>query len=221
MPRRPIFPHRAWRRGGWSPDPRWVSILLAVILLGGFFSAVNDRIRPILTVMATTDVSNAVTMAVNTAILDGLAAEHISYHDMVRMEIASDGRVAALTSDLDQANLLRAKLLSLVLDTVSALSEEDFSIPMGNLTDLDLLSGRGPDITVDVLSTGTARADFTHEFLDAGVNQTLHQIMLDLEVMVQILLPGETIELPVSTRVCIAETVIVGQVPNTYLEWER
>ena len=140
---------------------------------------------------------------------------------MVQMEIASDGRVSALTSNLGQANLLRAQMLSLVLEAVSELSSEDFSIPMGNLTDIDLFSGRGPDVTVDVLSTGTAKADFAHEFVDAGVNQTLHRILLELEVEVQILLPGETIELPVSTRVCIAETVIVGQVPDTYLEWEH
>jgi len=221
MLQRPFFLHRPWRRRRWYADPHWVAAILAVILLIFFFRTVNSRIRPILTAMATTGVSNAVTAAVNNAILDGIAAEHISYRDMVQMEIASDGRVSALTSNLGQANLLRAQMLSLVLEAVSELSSEDFSIPMGNLTDIDLFSGRGPDVTVDVLSTGTAKADFAHEFVDAGVNQTLHRILLELEVEVQILLPGETIELPVSTRVCIAETVIVGQVPDTYLEWEH
>lgn len=221
MPQRTFSRYRTWRRRRWCADPHWVAAVLAVILLIFFFRTVNSRIRPILTAMATTGVSNAVTAAVNNAILDGIAAEHISYRDMVQMEIASDGRVSALTSNLEQANLLRAQLLSLVLKAVSELSSEDFSIPMGNLTDIDLFSGRGPDVTVDVLSTGTAKADFAHEFVDAGVNQTLHRILLELEVEVQILLPGETIELPVSTRVCIAETVIVGQVPDTYLEWEH
>jgi len=221
MSRRLFCMYRVRRGRDMIPNPYLISVILAGTLLICFFGMVNRRIRPILTAMATTGVSNAVTSAVNEAILNGVAAEHISYRDMVHMEIAADGRVSALTSNLEQANLLRAQLLSLVLDTVSDLSSEDFSIPLGNLTDVDLFSGRGPEVTVDVLSTGAVRADFSHEFVEAGVNQTLHRIMLDLEVVVQILLPGETIELPVETRVCIAETVIVGQVPNTYLEWEH
>ena len=221
MPRRSFFLRRALRGRRGVLDPRLMSVILAGTLLIFFFGAVNRRIRPILTAMATTGVSNAVTSAINEAILGGLAAEHISYDDMVRVETAADGRVSALTSNLEQANLLRAQLLSLVLETVSDLSSEDFAIPLGNLTDVDLLSGRGPDVNIDVLSTGAAKADFSHEFMEAGVNQTLHQIMLDLEVVVQILLPGETLELPVETRICIAETIIVGQVPNTYLEWEH
>jgi hypothetical protein len=71
------------------------------------------------------------------------------------------------------------------------------------------------------MSTGTATAEFSHQFLEAGVNQTLHQIMLDIEVCVQVLLPGETTELPVRTRICVAETIIVGEVPDTYLEWKH
>ena len=76
MLQRPFFLHRPWRRRRWYADPHWVAAILAVILLIFFFRTVNSRIRPILTAMATTGVSNAVTAAVNNAILDGIAAEH-------------------------------------------------------------------------------------------------------------------------------------------------
>ena len=209
------------RRWHWAPDPRWISLLLAGGLLLAFFAAVNSRIRPILTAMAITQTSNAVTAAVNDAVAEGIAAEHISYDDMVTVETDANGRATVLTSNLEQANLLRTQLLGRVLDAVSALSEEDFAIPLGNLTDIDLFSGRGPDIHLRVLSTGAANASFSHSFTDAGVNQTLHQILLDVSVTVQILLPGQTMELPVSTQLCVAETVIVGEVPGTYLQLEQ
>ena len=222
MPRSMRF--RIWRRSRrwrWSPDPRWISILLAAGLLIVFFAAVNSRIRPILTAMAITQTSNAVTEAVNDAVAEGIAEEHISYDDMVTVETDTNGRATVLTSNLEQANLLRVELLTRVLDAVSALAEEDFSIPLGNLTDVDLFSGRGPDIHLRVLSTGAASASFSHSFTDAGVNQTLHQILLDVSVTVQILLPGQTLELPVSTQLCVAETIIVGEVPGTYLQLEQ
>lgn len=199
----------------------WISGILAAVLLVSFLSALNARIKPILTAMATTRVSNAVTAAMNNAVSNGVVAKEIVYRDIVTLETNTSGQITALTSNLEQVNLLRSELVALVLEDVSRLSTEDFSIPVGSLTGIDLLSGRGPTITVRVHSAGAANASFEHNFISAGVNQTLHQILLVIAVDVQVLLPGQTIELPVSTQVCVAETVIVGEVPDTYLEWEH
>lgn len=221
MPRRSIVRIRAFLRRNVKWDVRWASVILAGILLISFLGLLNARIRPILTAMATTRVSNAVTSAINEAVWQGIADRHISYEDIIKAKTDASGRISVLTSDLEQVNLLRTELVALVLKAVSDLSSEDFSIPVGNLTDLDLLSGRGPTVTVRVLSVGTVNAGFDHEFVSAGVNQTLHRIMMLLDVTVQLLLPGQTLELPISTQVCVAETIIIGEVPNTYLEWEQ
>ena len=220
MPRRPWFRFRrpSRRRRAGRPDPRLVSLALAGALLLLFFTAVNVKLRPVLTALAVTQVSNSVTAAVNDAILEGIAQEHVSYNDIVQVETDANGRVSVLASDLEAANLLRAQLLDRVLEAVDGLEEEDYAIPLGNLTGIDLFSGRGPSVHAQVLSTGAASAEFAHAFSEAGVNQTLHQIDLLVEVTVQLLLPGQTLELPVSTRVCVAETIIVGEVPGTYLQ---
>lgn len=205
----------------YIPSPRWLSVILSGVLLIVFISILNARIRPIFSAMAVTQVTNAVTTAINDAITCGITSEQVTYDEMMMLEPDSDSGIIILSSNLDHANLLRARLLSLVSASVSELSEEDFSIPLGNLTDIGFLSGRGPSISFQILSTGAASAAFDHEFTDAGVNQTLHRIMLDLEVTVQVLLPGETLELPISTQVCVAETIIVGEVPGTYFELEQ
>ena len=217
MPRRCLF----WSRRVFRWNYRHSSLIMAVLLLIFFFNLCNAKIRPVLTAVATTGVRNAVTAAINEAVWKGIAQQHISYADMVEAETDASGRISVLTSNLEQANRIRTEILTLVLEEVSVLSSKDFSIPVGNLTEIDLFSGRGPTITVRVLSVGTANASFDHTFVGAGVNQTLHQIMLTIDVAVQLLLPGQTLELPVSTEVCIAETIIVGEVPNTYLEWEQ
>lgn len=211
---RPFFPLA-------GPSPKLLGALLAGALLAAFLFWVNGRIRPLLEALAVAQVSNAVTAAVNDAVAAGITEQAVTYDDMVTVETDAAGRATVLKSNMARANLLRAQLLSAALDQVSDLSERDFSIPVGNLLGPDFLSGRGPGVKLEVLSAGSAQASFQNRFTAAGVNQTLHQIILEIDVTVRILLPGETLETVVSTPVCVAETVIVGQVPETYLQLER
>ena len=79
-----------------------------------------------------------------------------------------------------------------------------------------LLAGRGPDVHIKVLSVGSPTAEFENRFTDAGINQTKHQILLNVDVNVQMLMPGYTRTITVSSTLSVAETVIVGSVPETY-----
>ena len=95
-------------------------------------------------------------------------------------------------------------------------SARELSIPIGTLTGSALLAGRGPRISVRMESVGSSSARFENRFDSAGINQTNHQIALEVDVSVSILLPGFTTATTVSTAVTVAETVIVGSVPETY-----
>ena len=84
--------------------------------------------------------------------------------------------------------------------------------------DWDVFSGLGPDIHVRILYTGTAKAEFENSFTTAGLNQTCHQIIFKIDADISVLLPGQQLNSTVSTGVCVAETIIVGKVPETYLQ---
>ena len=90
-------------------------------------------------------------------------------------------------------------------------------MPVGSLTGISLFSGRGFSLPVEVVAVGSAHGDFQSQFTSAGINQTRHRILLEVTVSVEILLPGETMQTEICPQVPIAETVIVGQVPDTYL----
>lgn len=213
-----------WRLRLRRRESRWqglaVSVLLATALLAAFLTWMDRQIQPVLEAVAQAKVSSAVSAAVNEAVAASIAAEEISYDDMVVIETDGSGRAAVLKGNTAGMNLLRTQLLAAALAQVSELSAEDFSIPLGTLTQLELLSGRGPEVRVRLLSVGAADARFQNEFLEAGVNQTLHKIVLEVRVTAEILLPGRTMEVVVETPVCVAETVIIGQVPETYLQLE-
>ena len=206
--------HRQTRRlrGIWPLWAACTGVGLALLLI----VSLNARLRPILLELALTQTSHRITAAIDEAV----AAQAVAYADLVTLERSESGDIVALTSNMAHANLLRSQLLEATLAALDELETMKMDIPMGTIFGWDLLSGLGPDIHVRVLYTGTASAEFENAFSSAGINQTCHQIFFHVNAEITVLLPGGQYRTTVSTRVCVAETVIVGKVPDTYLQLE-
>lgn len=192
-----------------------LGIGLALLAIHAF----DANVRPMATEMAKAEVNRAVTHIVNGAVNATLAEQAIAYQDMVTLQTDHSGRITALTSNSTEMNRLRSEIMDDIVSQVSLLDSGELGVPMGNLTPFTTLSGKGPALPVRVLSVGTADAAFRNVFTDAGINQTYHQIVLDVTVDLTLLIPGGTVETSVSTQVNVAETVIVGQVPDAYLQF--
>ena len=117
-----------------------------------------------------------------------------------------------------QMNLLRAELTAAILAALEEVDVSDIQVPLGSLFDLEPLWAKGPALKARAMTVGTVRAEFDSQFTSAGVNQTLHRIWMEVTVPMTLLLPGGRVEVTVETRLCVAETVIIGQVPDTYLQ---
>ena len=194
------------------------SAILGIGLALLFIWAVDLRLRPILEAAARAKVSNVVTRTLDGAISDYVAEQGLGYRDLIRMETDENGRITALVSDMAALNALRTGILGIAVEAVDSLDRAELTIPAGNLTGINLLSGKGVELPVEVVAVGTAHAEFESSLSDAGINQTRHQILLNVSVAVDILLPGDTLRTEVTAQVPVAETVIVGAVPDTYLQ---
>ena len=114
-------------------------------------------------------------------------------------------------------NRLQSAITKDILDRLGQVSEMDLTIPLGTLTGSALLVGRGPSLSVRMQSLGSCSAHFENQFDQAGINQTTHRIILCVEVnMSQFLLPGFQTSTQVDASFSVAETVIVGDVPESY-----
>lgn len=193
--------------------PALAGIAAAVLLL----DSVDRVLRPQLTELVSAQLQNAVTEAVNDAVGKSLEGEQGSYDALYTLHTDESGRLSALTADTAGLNRLRTQVLEETLCQVKLLNSEELGVPVGNLTGWVLLSGRGPVLPVKVLTAAVPHAEFRNDFTAAGINQTLHRVMLEITVTVQVLMPGGTQEYTVTTPVCIAETVVMGQVPETYV----
>jgi len=176
----------------------------------------TTQMRPILASLATTRVSNMVNRIVSEAVDEAIESGNISYSDLITFEKDNDGRITAIYSNMAAFNRLQSKILDIILARIDQVPARELSIPVGSLTGSVLLAGRGPRISVRMESVGSSTANFENAFTSAGINQTKHQIVLNINVAVSILLPGFSTATTVSNAVTVAETVIVGSVPDTY-----
>jgi len=193
---------------------------IALLIIGFvgllFLLSFSRNLIPVMTEMAVNVAYELVTGAVNDAINERLLDGSLSYSQLISLEKDAAGQITALTTDMARINTLQATITNEVIHRVSELGASDLSIPLGNIIGGSLLSGRGPGIGFRVVSLGNPSANFSNAFSTAGINQTKHQIMLDLTITVNILVPGNATQESITTQVLVAETVIVGDVPSTY-----
>lgn len=141
---------------------------------------------------------------------------NIQYDKLVTLQRDQNGNITALTTNMQEMNRLKTQLLELLDDDIYNIEDDEISIPLGNLTGIQLLSGRGPSIPVKIIAVSSSDAQFQGEFSDAGINQTIHRIMMEVSLDLIVLLPSGTVTDRVSSQVCVAETVLLGPVPDTY-----
>ena len=192
----------------------WAAVVL--ITVTGLLTAILLHLRPMLVNLATARCSNTVSRIVVAAVNDAVEQGWMEYGRLVSFDKDSDGRVTALRSNMAEFNRLQTAVADDVLERLGQVSASELAVPLGTLTGSPLLAGRGPCLHVRMQSVGTATARFDNQFSSAGINQTRHRILLDVDVHVSILLPGLTTYTKVSNEISVAETVIVGGVPDTY-----
>ena len=181
-----------------------------------FFAAVAIFLKDLSAQIAVSDASDIVTVQINNAISDIMAEQDYSGDYFVSFEKDAAGDVTAISSNMARINALSAKILHRVVGATENRTIE-IGIPAGNLTGISLLMGRGPNIPVQIIVLTSSRVEFNNSIVTAGINQTKHQINLEVIVDIDILVPWGTESSQVMTEILIADTIVVGQVPDTYL----
>lgn len=189
-------------------------LVISIGLLLLFRQRYNEPIRT----LAQTQIMNATSDLINDAIDQQIEAGDIHYDRIVFFEKDLDGKITALKTNMSEVNRLKTCTLNIINDQILALDTSDIGIPLGSLFFPELMSGRGPVIPVQIISIRNSDAYFTSNFTQAGINQTLHQISMSVGVDVAVLILGRTASFTVISEVVVAETIIVGDVPDTFFQ---
>ena len=203
----------ARRRKYWKI---WAVLLVFLVML--VFWGLRSRLWPVVRSLARTQVTNTASDLINDAILAQIMEGQIQYDRIVYFEKDLNGRITALKTNMAEVNRLKTETLNLINDEIMAEDTEDLGVAIGSLILPEFFSGKGPAIPVRILAIRNSDANFQSEFTEAGINQTLQQLRMDVIVDVTILVLGQTETFTVSSQMVVAETIIVGDVPATYLQ---
>ena len=197
----------------------WAGRLLVVFaVVVALFFGFRTRYRDVIEELAQTQVKNATSDLTNDAIAKQIAEGNIAYDRIVFFEKNLDGRITALKTNMSEVNRLKTDILRIINDEILELDSSDIGVPLGSLFLPELFSGKGPAIPVHILSIRNSDAAFVSHFSEAGINQTLHRVNMEVSIDVAVLVLGKTSSFTMASEVMVAETVIVGDVPDTYLQ---
>lgn len=207
--------HRTTKR-----NPKHVKAYFAALLLllsvGLLYYGIENALRPVLSEVAQIKVKEMVSIAVNDAVAEKLLdeAEHM---DFLSIDVDESGRVSLINANSVYMNKFATELTEIIHHKVGELDGEKVMIPIGSILGSELFSQTGPEINVKVKPIGMAKVDFKTEFDSSGINQTKYKVYLQVTSRAKPLIPfaSETVE--ISSVIPIAETVIVGKVPQTYV----
>lgn len=191
-------------------------LIVFTILLTVIFFVTESRIRPVLSAMAESRAKNIASETVNDAIQKVLCEKNLKYENLVELTKNEAGTITSVTIDSVKMNKLCAEIRGLITDTLNNLGEKTISIPLGSLTGVDILAGRGPRLDIEITLSGSAVTKIDNDFQTAGINQTRHQMILDVQTKIYIIMQSGNISSEISNSIVVAETVIVGEVPEIY-----
>ena len=189
-----------------------------LLLLAACLLFLRLTVGPLVQELAKAIVSNKASSIINEAVEAQLRSDDIDYDSIIYLEKDYNGAVTALKTNINEINRLKTEILSVIDTMLLELDVNEVGLPLGSLILPEFFSGTGPTLPVKVLSVSTSDADFHNEFAEAGINQTSHRIYMEVQITMTILTPVGTEAVTASSTVVVAETVIVGTVPGSYVD---
>lgn len=193
-----------------------VKLIAAAMILIGIAFIADLSFRPIIETVNAYECHAAVNDMINRSVSAELERDGADYSTLVNITRDEGGAVCSVETNAVNINRLKTNIADRVERELSRMSDLDIMIPIGTLTGISLLHGRGFSIGMTVSPVGYANTAIISEFTEAGLNQTRHRIIIEIGVVADAVIPGFSTRVPVTTAIVAAETIIVGKVPDAY-----
>ncbi len=193
-------------------------IICFLLIFSVVFLLVDARLRPAVYDLAELEAKATAEQVISKGIEKALTDCKVDYSQIVAVNYSANKMITGITTDIVKMNMFKAEISRAVDRVFEKNSFVCVRVPLGSATGVTLFSGVGPYVEVKVGMSGVTATDFENVFESAGVNQTQHSVMLNLETTVVLTLSGKRVNHKVKTSVCVAQTVIVGSVPEVMID---
>lgn len=193
----------------------FITIAVLAVIFVWFIS-----LRNLIDELVVNELEYLVTDIINTSVYDCVKDSEYTYNDLVVMNKGSDGNINSVSIEPSAANLMKSDIAARINEQVNTITDDDIQITIGTLIGYCSLGSWGPEIPVAVLPNTNVEIDFSNNFVSCGINQVQDNLTIDVDVHVSALMPFLKCNSTIHSSVIVAQTVIVGEVPNTYIEVE-
>lgn len=189
-------------------------VFLVIILLVVYFQ--RNVTRVLLSISEAT-MRACTTVAVNDAVYYTLSDE-MRYEDLVTITRNEAGEIVSFAANPLKINKIARDTASISQSNLKNLSLNGIPVPLGALTGIEAFAGLGPSIYFRIIPVSSVACRFSSTFESVGINQTKHSIYLNIIADINIVMPSKTKNFAVATDILIGESIIVGKVPDAYLQ---
>lgn len=195
----------------------WVFWLLALSLAIGIFFWIDHAMRATILRISEVEVVQMANGAIYKSVQQELWSKNLDYQDFVQIQKDNLGHVVFMQANTVKITRTAADIALTAQQSLRQLEKQNLSLPLGILTGTQILANKGPKIKVTIAPIGAVKVNIKDKFEPAGINQTRHQMWLDFDTQVKIAIPAMSIESKVIAQVPLAESIIVGDVPGTFV----
>jgi sporulation protein YunB len=180
------------------------------------FSTIRNYFMPLAFSMAESKAKSVGTLIINDTVSQQVQSENVNYTALFDIQKNSSGEISAIIANTAKMNLLKSQLSTEIQKRINEVHTQQIGIPLGSMLNNEFTAGRGPNIPIKLVTVGAITIDFTSSFESAGINQTRHEVLLEIKMTVSAVLPTGNSVAVVSSKVPVAQTIIVGNVPESY-----
>ena len=209
---------RLWhyRRRNAKPLHRYCLILTVLFVLVAVAAYTNNTLSPYVMQITEIKTRTLVTETINRTIGEEFGGK-VKYSDLSIIKRDDKNRITSIEVNTVKLNEMAARITSQLQNKLSTLQEEKVAVPIGALTGIPIFSAEGPDVYIKILPAGKVDVEFVSEFSSIGSNQTRHRIYLEVNTRVGLAVPMVKKETNIISSIPVAETVILGNVPEPYI----
>lgn len=193
----------------------WVFMLIVIIVS---YYYVEVSIKPTIKSICEVQAKVIATKIINETVREELEKDELKQQILIPT-YDNNGKINMIRTDALAMNVISTNIGKNVQDRIVNLEQESFTIPLGSAMGSQLMANKGPKLKFTILHEGSVGVDFITEFEESGINQTRYKIYITVNADVKVISPAVTSITTVSNNILIAELVIVGDVPNSYMKF--
>lgn len=193
-----------------------IFMFIFISIFSGVLCFLNFVVNPVIIETSSSKVKSLSQDAVNTAVFEVIKDASI-YDSLIKIQRDEEGNITMISSNAVRINYLSREIIENAQKRLEYLGSKGVNIPLGTFSGMPILVGHGPLVNIKLIPIGAINCNFSSKFISAGINQTNHKIYLEVNSNINIILPTASQSVNTKTQIMIAENIIIGKIPQTYL----